>query len=258
MRRARSEGERSHGKSLANGGFGASLGFSCHPGGTNSSTLTKIIVFLWFRNRFDATQQEYVAHDPEQQDDGRGRESSGERVRSRNDVPGNDGRGNCRDLATKIYSACERPDAFSRRNERCRGPRYWRRCRQSPESKADPDHRGRGTTGTRCAEDCETESHSHHQNSLANTVGIVTMLNQNVHQPPTKQDVGESGKKPGHTGVKNGMQQVHMKRDREIAGQPRQQKKESVVVGSPSKRQSVNLPLPQQVAERTATSCFCL
>ena len=65
-------------------------------------------------------------------------------------------------------------------------------------------------------------------------------------------------KSQGNTRIENRVEQVHVKRNGKIAGQPRQQEKESVVVGAPSQRQPVNLALSQKVAQRRAASCFSL
>ena len=49
-----------------------------------------------------------------------------------------------------------------------------------------------------------------------------------------------------------------MERNGKIAGQPRQQEEESVVIGTPSQREPVNLSLLQEVTQRAAASYSCL
>ena len=53
----------------------------------------------------------------------------------------------------------------------------------------------------------------------------------------------------GTAGVENRVEQIHMKGNGKIAGQPGQQEKESVVVSAPSQRESVDLSLPQEIAQ---------
>ena len=93
------------------------------------------------------------------------------------------------------------------------------------------------------AEDGQTESHAPDHHSLAHQVRIVTTLDESVHQPSSNQQVGESSKEPGNAGIKNGVQQVNMQGNRKIAGQPGQQKKESIVISAPPEGESVNFAL---------------
>src|ERR1700690_4136489 len=113
---------------------------------------------LW--NRFDASQQENIAHNSEQQDYGCGYKSGGEGVRSRDDVAGNDGRRDGRDLAAEIHRAGKGAYAFPWRNQRGNGPGRGGGRSQSSQGKADPDQRGPGAVSTGRAKDRQTEGHS--------------------------------------------------------------------------------------------------
>src|SRR5580658_1263362 len=143
----------------------------------------RLPLFFRLRDRFDASQQESVAHNSQQQDDGRGYESGREGVGFRDNVAGDDRRRNRGDLATKVYRSCKRTYTFPRRYQRGNGPRYRRGGRQSSQSKADPDERPDRSAGARRAEDRKTESHPRYHHGLANPVSIVATLKQIVHQP---------------------------------------------------------------------------
>src|SRR5208283_2547116 len=108
--------------------------------------------------------------------------------------------------------------------------------RQSSQGKADPDQRRHSSVCARRAKDRETESCSRHQDSLANSVSTIAVSDKSIHHPSAHQQVRESGEQPGYAGIENRVEQIHVKRNGKIAGQPRQKEKKSVIVGTPSQR----------------------
>ena len=58
------------------------------------------------------------------------------------------------------------------------------------------------------------------------------------------------GNQPGHAGVEERVQQIHMQRTRKVARQPCQEQIEDVVVGAKTDAQPDHLALPQQIPER--------
>src|SRR5258706_15981766 len=102
---------------------------------------------------------------------------------------------------------------------------------------------------TRRAQNAEAKDGAPSQNRLPNTHWIPAALDQMIHQPSPDKQIASRRESPGDAGVDNGMQQVHVKAGRKITGQPGQQKIKSVVVGSKSKCEAVDFPIPQQITE---------
>ena len=113
-----------------------------------------------FRNCFDATQQENIAGDTQEQESRGGDERTGVGVRCSNDVPGENRRGDGRELVAEIQNSAQRAHAFTRGDQGGDGPTHRRRGRQSTDGHADPEERGDRRVSVGGAENAQPENGS--------------------------------------------------------------------------------------------------
>src|SRR5580704_6268051 len=170
-------------------------------------------------------------------------------MRRLDNVPCDDGGGDCRKLIAEIQDSANSADAFSWSDERGDGPSHRRSRGQSSDREADPEECRSGALGMRSAEDAESEAGPADENHLTNAHGVPAALDQCIDEPSTDDEIRESCEQPGHAGVSNGVQQIHIVDGKEIGRQPGQEQVESIIITGKSERQSTNPPLPKQIPE---------
>src|SRR5215472_1536926 len=172
-------------------------------------------------NWFDASKQEHIASNADQEK-GRGRRKrSGKGVGCFDNIARSDRRGDSRKMIAKIDDSAERADALAGRYQRRNRPAHWRRRRQSADRHADPEERGGGRSSVCRAENSQPETRSAEENGLPDAKGAPSALDERVHKPAANQQVHERGEQPRNAGEQDGVQQVHVERAFEIGRQPR-------------------------------------
>ena len=166
----------------------------------------------------------------------------------RNDVAGDDGRGDARDLVGEVDDAADGADAAARGDERRDGPSDRRRCGEAADGDADPDQGAGGGVGVGRAEDTEAAGGSADEHGLADAAGVPAALDEGVGEPAAD-EIGERGEEPGDAGVEEGVEKVDMQRGGEIARQPGEQQIEDVVVGAEANGEAEDFALAEEIAE---------